>query len=121
MGNEMYNLGEVAEYLHVSTETVRKLEMTGELVPKRVLPAGHRRYDWGDVVAYRKKFEKKEIPDNAQMMSMSEIHSMLGLSVRVLEQAVREDKLSPAIVLNAKKRLFLYDDVMAYAKSIGIR
>lgn len=117
----MFKIGEVAEYLHVSTETVRKLEMTGELVPKRVLPAGHRRYDWDEVVAYRKKFEQKVIPANAQMMSMSEIHSMLGLSVRVLEQAVKEGKLTPAIILNAKKRLFLYTDVMEYARSIGIR
>lgn len=46
--------GEVATRLDVAHSTVLRWEATGDLIPCRRLPSGHRRYDPADVVALEK-------------------------------------------------------------------
>lgn len=66
------SVGEVADYLHVSAETVRRWEASGDLVPSRRLPgSGYRRYRRSDVEKVLRRMESPILSEGIPRLSAS--------------------------------------------------
>lgn len=65
-------VGEVADYLQVSAETVRRWERTGDLLPSRRLPgSGYRRYRRSDVEKARRAMQTPVLSEGIPRLSSS--------------------------------------------------
>jgi len=103
---------EVAKYLYISKSVLKEYEEKGLLQPDLVVGSGHRRYLWSNVVRFRKKYEMKEIPENAALMTVNEVHCYLGVSVQVLRQLEGSGELTPCLVVpHSGRKLYLPEDV----------
>ena len=115
---KLCKVGEAAKYLHMSAGTLKQLEATGMLMPSSVLESGHRRYLWEDVIAFRKRYERKEIPEYAELMSAPEVCCYCEFSDSVLRRLDNMGRLIPCLVLPPhNRRLYIPDDVEAYLES----
>ncbi len=101
-------VGQVADYLQVSAETVRRWERSGELVPARRLPgSGYRRYRRSDVERALRKMETPILSEGIPRLSGSPWaegtsiwdadQAVLGLDVQVDRLTIRTETAPPGI------------------------
>lgn len=108
----MWKIGEVANYLLVSSQCVRNLEACGLLKPEVVKSSGHRLYNEETVKEFRSKYQKREFSDVSELMPATEIIRDYEVSGTKLNSMIKSGELVPAIELYTfGKRLFLRTDV----------
>lgn len=109
---------EAAAYLHICQSVLNDLQDSGVLLPYSVLKSGHRRYLWDDVVALRKTWEKKPIPEDAVLMDTNDVAKYLGVHVVSVRRYADAGDLQECLVIPPRnRRYYLAEDVEAFYKS----
>ena len=97
--DNLYTVSEVADKLKISDKTLRRWEDAGRFHPSRTL-GNQRRYSLSDIQILD-AIKHNVIPDQADLLSVEQAGSLMGVAPTTIERWEREGKIHPFVTMGA--------------------